>query len=172
MVSVYVIKRANNMYYVGKTTKDVNTRFKEHVNGRGCFFTKKYKPEKIVFTLELDSEDMFTHFSENNLVKKYMLEFGINNVRGGSYSTLELSEETIEHLKKDIYSSLDGCFRCGWQNHYANRCYAKVDRFGDRLSDRESYSVESTDDNSDINVEEALELVGKLFSSLSKIWKK
>ena len=28
---------------------------------------------------------------------------GINRVRGGSYSTLILSKETIEHIKKDIF---------------------------------------------------------------------
>lgn len=169
MLSVYVIKCEQNMYYVGKTTKDVGIRFKEHVNGRSCFFTKKYKPEKIVFSKEISSEDVF---EENNLVKKYMLEFGINNVRGGSYSTLNLSKETVKLLKKEIYSSLDACFICGWRNHYANRCYAKVDRFGDKIESDKTVNNELGQKDDDIKVEEVLELAGKLFGSISSLWKK
>ena len=40
--------------------------------------------------------------AENDLVKECMLEYGIDNVRGGSYITIELSDEDRRALQDEI----------------------------------------------------------------------
>ena len=125
----YVLKCEEGMYYVGKTNRDLHTRFKEHLFNSTCSFTSKYKPISIIF-----SKKGYGQFSEDNLVKKYMLKYGINNVRGGTYSTLKLSNNKIKFLKKELFSSIDGCFKCGRTSHFANKCYAKKDIYGESLS--------------------------------------
>lgn len=53
MVCIYVLLLDNNKYYVGKTSKDVNTRFKEHLEETtSSTWTSLYKPIKIVETFE------------------------------------------------------------------------------------------------------------------------
>ncbi len=80
---LYVLKLQNNKYYVG-ITKDIDHRLQEHVAGKGSWFTKLYKPEKII------QADRYTDISENEMFDietfvtvEYMQKYGINNVRGG-----------------------------------------------------------------------------------------
>lgn len=127
----YVLKCEKDMYYVGKTDRDLHTRFKEHLFNSKCEFTSKYKPISIIFSKNVDIDNQF---AEDNLVKKYMLKYGINNVRGGSYSTLKLSNNKIKFIKKELFSSIDGCFKCGRTSHFANKCYAKTDIYGESLT--------------------------------------
>lgn len=134
----YVLKCEKGMYYVGKTDRELITRFKEHSFDSTCSFTSKYKPISILYSEQVDNDDTEENktkhmFYEDNLVKKYMLEYGINNVRGGSYSTLNLSNTKIKFLKKELFSSIDGCFKCGRNSHFANKCYAKTDIYGESL---------------------------------------
>lgn len=80
---LYVLKLQNNKYYVG-ITKDIDQRFQEHVAGKGSWFTKLYKPEKII------QADIYTDIPENEMLDvetfvtvEYMQKYGISNVRGG-----------------------------------------------------------------------------------------
>jgi predicted GIY-YIG superfamily endonuclease len=134
----YVLKCEKGMYYVGKTDRELITRFKEHSFDSTCSFTSKYKPISILYSEQVDNDNTDENktknmFYEDNLVKKYMLEYGINNVRGGSYSTLNLSNTKIKFLKKELFSSINGCFKCGRTSHFCNKCYAKTDIFGESL---------------------------------------
>jgi len=116
MTSIYVLKCEHNKYYVGKT-KDIESRYNDHCNGYGSEFTKKYKPINIIDIIKNADE-----FEEDKQVKKYMAKYGIENVRGGSYSTLKLPDYQIKALEKELLSSSDKCFKCGEEGHYANEC--------------------------------------------------
>ena len=104
----------NNKYYVGKTSR-IEERFEKHLNGRGSEFTKKYKPIKIHKVYKELSE-----FDEDNHTKKYMKIFGIDNVRGGSYCNINLSNQQIDLLNKELCTTNNTCYRCGRDTHFAN----------------------------------------------------
>lgn len=115
MVTIYILKCQKNKYYVGKTNNI--DRVKNHFINNGATYTKKYKPISIDKIIE-DQND----FDEDKYVKQYMSIYGVDNVRGGSYSQLNLDIFQIESLKKEINSSLNLCNNCGASNHFINEC--------------------------------------------------
>jgi hypothetical protein len=61
-------------------------------------YLQKYKPTYIINKWpETHPIDLDTY------VKKFMLLYGIDNVRGGSYSSIELTPEQISFLKTELY---------------------------------------------------------------------
>jgi hypothetical protein len=49
--------------------------------------------------------------------------YGIDNVRGGSYTQVELLDYQYECLKYEIRCVSDCCFKCGRIGHFASQCY-------------------------------------------------
>lgn len=122
--NIYVLKLEQNKYYVGKT-KNVAQRYQEHLQGLGSSWTRKYKPVKLDTVIENASP-----FDEDKQVKIYMAQFGIENVRGGTYVAETLTEEQLQTLKAEIRSSNDLCNKCGRPSHFYKDCYAKSDTDG------------------------------------------
>ncbi len=91
---VYVLKCDKGMFYVGNTNKSSESKFRENL------FTSKYKPIRIIF-----SKKTYNIFEEDKLVKKYMMKYEIDNVRGGYYSSLNLSKSDINCLKNELFSN-------------------------------------------------------------------
>jgi cellular nucleic acid-binding protein len=116
MPYIYVLKCAHNKYYVGKTNKKVIKRFQEHTNGYGSEWTSIHKPCKILEIFEGDN------FDEDKFTKKYMEKFGIDNVRGGSYTSVYLSNEVKELIGKEFQACNDKCFTCNEEGHFARNC--------------------------------------------------
>ena len=117
MSTVYILKLINDKYYVGITNKSVQERFNEHINGRGSEWTKKYKPIEIVESIKNADP-----FDEDKYTKKYMSQYGIDNVRGGSYTTIELFDYQIMSLEKELCTIQNKCFKCFQYGHYAKYC--------------------------------------------------
>ena len=120
MSDIYILKLENNKYYVGKSA-DPHKRFQEHIKGNGSTWTQKYKPIKIIKTIESTSA-----FDEDKYVKEYMSKYGIDNVRGGSYVSTTLDENKKELLRTELRMAEDKCTRCGRDGHFASSCYAKT----------------------------------------------
>lgn len=117
--TIYVLKCKNDKYYVGKTEKNINDRFLEHQSGKGSEWTNKYEPLQIIeFFKNSDSYD------EDTTTKKYMQIYGIENVRGGSYSQINLPTYKIKALNDEFNSSTNACYRCGRKGHFVDNCYA------------------------------------------------
>lgn len=121
MVFIYVLECQQGKYYVGKTNTP-NFRLDTHFISGGSAWTKKYKPVGII-ELKPDCDD----FDEDKYTIKYMKDKGIDNVRGGSFCSIVLSDENIVTLKKMIDGSSNKCYKCGDAGHYANRCNKKKD---------------------------------------------
>ena len=51
-----------------------------------------------------------------------MEKYGINNVRGGSFCEIKLSDNNVITLKQMINSVTDKCYICGKNDHFANAC--------------------------------------------------
>lgn len=116
MISVYCLKLENNKYYVGKTN-NINFRITDHFDGNGSEWTKKYKPVDIVAI-----KHKCDNFDEDKYTKMAMLKYGIENVRGGSYTQLVLPKNVKDLLTKELQSTNNSCFKCGEKGHYANEC--------------------------------------------------
>ena len=118
---IYGLELEENKRYVGRTTKNVEVRFMEHMSGsrpEAAAWTRRYCPKQIVFSIpEINEAD------EDNYTLQWMREYGVDNVRGGTFSSVFLPS----HQRKTIADMLRGrsqqCFKCGAKNHYASSCF-------------------------------------------------
>ncbi len=104
---IYILELEDNKYYVGFTT-NLEKRLQTHKKRLGTSWTVKYKFIKIHEIIEngtLENEDYYT--------KKYMEKFGVNNVRGGTYTRIYLNGGEIEDIYKEFRTNNGSCFRCG-----------------------------------------------------------
>ena len=129
MEQIYILKLRAGKYYIGKT-KNIEKRYEEHLTGTGSGWTKKHKPVSLIKTIKSTSQ-----FDEDKYVKEYMAKYGIENVRGGSYSNIVLDENSIAVLEKEIRHSNNVCMRCGRDTHYIKDCYATTDVDGAIIKD-------------------------------------
>lgn len=116
MVYIYVLALEKNKYYIGKTSNP-QFRLESHFSATGSEWTKLYKPLHI---LELIPH--CDNYDEDKYTRIYMDKYGIDNVRGGSFVSVVLSPNTIEHLKQMSNGTNDKCFKCGGTGHFSNNC--------------------------------------------------
>ncbi len=118
LFKLYVLELSQQKYYIGKTKKKyILDRYYEHLYGNGAEWTKLYKPIGILECFESDDK-----FIEDKYTKKYMDLYGIQNVRGGSYSNVRLEDYQIKCLRNEFATSNDLCFICGKYGHFASQC--------------------------------------------------
>jgi cellular nucleic acid-binding protein len=106
----------NDKYYVGKTT-NLSKRLAFHVNSGGSEWTKIHK---VVMCIDVMMED--NPFDEDKITLEYMSKYGIDNVRGGSFSQITLPKEEVKVIEKMISHANDRCFTCNQKGHYASNC--------------------------------------------------
>lgn len=129
MTIVYTLRLESDKWYVGKTD-NITKRYKDHVNGRGASWTRKYPPIAVAHTIQ-----NATAFDEDKVTKEYMARYGIENVRGGSYIAENLDADQITLLQREIWMANDRCIQCGSNDHFVKDCEFK--------SGNDSISVDS-----------------------------
>lgn len=115
-MTLYVLSLREGKYYVG-VTSNLPARLRDHFNGEGAVWTTKYLPVAVVYLGPVTGP-----MSEDALTESYMLEYGIENVRGGSYSSIELTPAEREVLRKKFCTATGTCFRCDKLGHFARDC--------------------------------------------------
>jgi len=130
MSTIYVLLCERNKYYIGKTERPLQTRVAEHFSKRGSEWTKKYRPIKIIEQIAGADE-----FDEDRYTKKYMKKYGIDNVRGGAYTQIELPDYSILALEKELCGTSGLCFRCNRHGHFVNQCYASTKADGSPIDE-------------------------------------
>ena len=115
MTTLYVLELEQHKYYIGKTSRPVNERIFEHIDNNGSEWTKKYKALNLI-----EIVNNIDKYDEDKYVKKYMDTYGINNVRGGSYVSIDLPDYQIKSLEAELCTSNNKCFRCLYIGHLLN----------------------------------------------------
>lgn len=116
--SIYVLRLSDDKYYVGKTN-NVKERLSQHRNHKGAKWTAMYPPLKKNPIESYATDDLF---EEDRKVKELMDVYGINNVRGGSYSNVILDDDQVSVLKKELRHARDLCVGCGDNGHWIKNC--------------------------------------------------
>ena len=114
---VYVLECKNGKYYVGRSKKPA-ARITAHKAGRGSEWTRKYPVIRCIRQVLGDG------FEEEKQTLMCMAEFGVNNVRGGSYCQLELSAADFAKARQTLTAAQDRCYKCGGAGHFAKKCAA------------------------------------------------
>ena len=104
---------------MGKTNNPTY-RLADHFSEGGSHWTKKYKPISIH---ELRPDRPST--DEQVVTQGYMQKYGIDNVRGGPWCKISLSESEKELITHMNQSNSDTCYKCGKQGHFASNCRNK-----------------------------------------------
>ena len=120
ITSIYILRLEGGHYYVGKSD-NVMKRYEEHLNGSGSAWTTRHPPVSLIKTIENASP-----FDEDKTVKEYMATYGIDKVRGGSYVTEVLTDAQRSVLQQEIWSSQNGCMRCGSAGHWIATCHVRL----------------------------------------------
>lgn len=155
---IYILKLENNKYYVGKTN-NLKQRLQQHKNKEGAEWTNKYKVIELIKTINTECQ-----FDEDKYVKIYMNKYGIDNVRGGSYNTLELTELQKALLESEFRTIKNVCYRCGRASHFVKNCYAKTDINGKLLN------TNKTNNYNNLNYYNN-ELLNNIISSVKSIYR-
>lgn len=121
---IYILELEKEKISIERTAKRIDEDVIQYFSKNLSDWTSKYKPIKIlemIETIDLLDDDKYT--------KIYMLEYGIENVRGGSYSRIELFDFQIKSLNLEFCKILDVCFCCGEKGHCLHECsqYKKCD---------------------------------------------
>ena len=116
MVYIYVLELQDGHYYVGKSDNPIK-RIEDHTSGNGSYWCKKYAPIVNIETFP-DCND----FDEDKKVKELMLKHGIDNVRGGTYVQVYLTEAVKTFITKELHGATDICWKCGEKGHFIKQC--------------------------------------------------
>ena len=87
-------------------------------------WTTLHTPIKIIETLNTTNP-----MDEDIITKKYMLKYGIEYVRGGSYTKITLDDWMIQALKHEFSSIDDCCYKCKKPGHFAKECYTIIEYY-------------------------------------------
>ena len=152
MVNIYVLELQGNKYYVGKTNHTFQ-RFNQHKSGSGAKWTQKHKV-KDLFAFHKNMRDT----DENKITIQMMKKYGVRNVRGGSWTKVNMTEAEIKRLEKRINArgkrrtkssstkkttkakKRISCTRCGRTSHTVDKCYARFHANGKSLTRKQEIS--------------------------------
>lgn len=116
MERLYILELAGGNYYVGKSA-DVAKRFEQHKSGNGSAWTKVHPPVKLMETRAITSAH-----DENNVTKDLMKKYGVDKVRGGAYTAVDMPEAQEDAIRHELRAAHDACYKCGRKGHFANKC--------------------------------------------------
>jgi predicted GIY-YIG superfamily endonuclease len=151
---VYTLKLQNGCYYVGSSTNPTK-RFEHHQLGEGCAWTRLHHPEGIIRAKKVDGGDIGqARIDEDAEVKRLVRLYGVDKVRGGSYSKANLSKFELRVFKRELWHCEDACLRCGRMNHWANNCTAHDDVHGKVISREHAFFNDEATANEVLGEEE------------------
>lgn len=118
--TIYVLKCSNDKYYIGRSNRPLQ-RIADHFSGKGSKWTSLHKPIEI-----LEQRQKCNYFDEDKVTLEYMNKYGIDNVRGGSYCQITLSDEETKMIEKQLDNANDRCYLCHKKGHFIENCSSSI----------------------------------------------
>tara|TARA_Y100001935_G_scaffold36302_1_gene28914 strand:+ start:2185 stop:2601 length:417 start_codon:yes stop_codon:yes gene_type:complete len=95
---IYKLNLKCGKKYIGKTA-NIEKRMKQHFSGNGSKVTQKFRP--INFKILDSCSGYFANEIEQLYTNNYIIKYGYNNVRGGTYTNAKTLNSSIdEGIKK------------------------------------------------------------------------
>ena len=113
--TIYILQLEHDKYYVG-IAKNSEKRILQHFENNGSAWTKLHKPVRIL------NQFVGDEFDEEKYTLQAMDKYGVDNVRGGSYCQVKLSDYDKSKSLQTILSITNKCYKCGEKGHYAKEC--------------------------------------------------
>ena len=146
--TIYILELEKGKYYVGRSEHTKN-RLNDHFLGRGSVFTRKYKPKKLLQTFSNCDA-----FDEEKYVFKLMEVYGIENVRGGVFSSVTISDNDRSYIEKRILGASDRCYYCKSPDHFIRECPERT--YNNKQGPREKKWVPLTTTDSTVSTVSSL----------------
>lgn len=102
---LYILPLTDSKYYVGITSFPVY-RLWQHRNGKGSRWSRLYRPVGGFLKLQAIPSDVTPGIFEDMWVKQLMLRYGLDAVRGGSYSNIHLDNAQAKCIREEITHAL------------------------------------------------------------------
>lgn len=121
IVDIFVLQCVAGKYFVGYS-KSLNLRISEHFSGNGGEWTSKYKPVAVIKVLRQKRKA--------EVLREFLIFagiFGVDNVRGGCYSSEEISHYKKGVVIRDSAKYKKSCSNCGMDNHPRECCLTPVE---------------------------------------------
>ncbi len=131
MVYIYILQLEQGKYFVGGT-HNPEFNLHKHFDPTGSQWTLTYPPISLLYLIT-DCDE----YDEDKYVRKYMDQYGIDNVRGGSFCEEVLPESSIAILGKMKNTCDNICSNCKQMGHYSEYCTTKMNdiEYPDNMDD-------------------------------------
>lgn len=137
---IYVLYLKYGKYFIGKTLLNPEFSFENIVlELKNCAWVRKYPPVALseFFACPCLSDSSLVWKTLDLHVLKYMNQYGILQVRGGSFSNVIFENHQIVFLKKNMNRYGNGvfCVICGSRSHMDENCSKLVCQLGSLCGD-------------------------------------
>lgn len=105
LVAIYLLELEHNKFYAGASSDPVKA-FEECREGLGPAWTQIHRPVRIREVMGVARADRLDQH-----VRSWMLQYGVENVRGGSWSDVRLTDKDRQVLCGEL-TRQRGCVVC------------------------------------------------------------
>ena len=89
---IYILLLENDYYYIGESSYFLQA-YQQHIDKKACDWTKLHRTITIFKVIQQTKE-----YTVDDCVVEYIKKYGIDKVRGGSFSDVVLSPKQLDLL--------------------------------------------------------------------------